>query len=617
MKKLTKTLTLGALILSTIPSNVFAETKTATINATIEESLSLTLSNNAINLDLTSPELMTGNITVTGKTNSANGYTISFNTNNNYNDLKHTNAQIDEKIASIRLSQTEADFPEKSWGYSVGDGIFKEVPIAPKNIFATSTIGQNSHAFTVGAKGSSNLVAGDYENELLFTIVGNPIIPSSDEELVYDGKARAILGANGNLNFVYNENTYTVGETYMDNRGETEIIAVYNVPINTSATGSSPRDPWHKINVSQITNVNFDESFKEFKPTSIAGWFYNFRTGTIDGIENLDTSMVTDMSYAFDGMGAQNGAIDLDLSGLDMSNVRNTEYMFYGIGKYSNSTSVKLDLSNWNTGNIENAQYMFDDAAYSVSDVTISGLSSWDTGNIKNMEGMFYWAFYDAQNIDLNLDNWDVSSVTNMKNVFYNFGKSADNVKLSINNWKARNAEVVEEMFYGVGGSGSTSAEISADNFYIGKATDLSYMINKFGCTESCPSNSSVKISMKNFSAPKAENIEGAFRGAGDHSNNITIDAPNWDLPSAISTQRTFREVGEYSQNVYIDISNWNTENVTNMSYMFETTGCYAGTLYINTTGLDIDNVSNMENMFLGTGREINWPAPIWYNGER
>ena len=51
-----------------------------------------------------------------------------------------------------------------------------------------------------------------------------------------------------------------------------------------------------------VTKVVFDTSFKDFRPTTTLGWFYNLSAlTTIEGLENLNTSAVTDMRNMFDG----------------------------------------------------------------------------------------------------------------------------------------------------------------------------------------------------------------------------------------------------------------------------------------------------------------------------
>ena len=54
--------------------------------------------------------------------------------------------------------------------------------------------------------------------------------------------------------------------------------------------------------VSYITVLTavFDTSFREFRPTTTAGWFQGFESlKSIEGLEHLNASQVTDMSSMF------------------------------------------------------------------------------------------------------------------------------------------------------------------------------------------------------------------------------------------------------------------------------------------------------------------------------
>ncbi|MCQ2049507.1 MAG: fibrobacter succinogenes major paralogous domain-containing protein [Candidatus Saccharibacteria bacterium] len=157
-----------------LPYNTFADSKTAEVKITVAESLSLTLSDNVINFDLSDAAFHSDSLTVTGATNNAKGYTISFGTNNDHNDLRHSNILVEDKIESVTEDKTEANFPATAWGVSTDAETFKQVPMAAANIFSTNTKGENDHTFTIGAKAAADMAAGDYNNELMFTIVANP-----------------------------------------------------------------------------------------------------------------------------------------------------------------------------------------------------------------------------------------------------------------------------------------------------------------------------------------------------------------------------------------------------------------------------------------------------------
>lgn len=175
MKKLQKLLAVPALALTIIPTNAFSVSKTTNVKVSIPESLALTLNTDSLTFNLEDANLHTDKLTIAASTNSAAGYTISFNTNNNYNDLKHSNILVEDKIESITENKTETTFPETAWAYStdLSDYTFKKIPLEAENIFTTTEKGENNHDFTVGVR-ANNLAAGDYKNELIFTAIVNP-----------------------------------------------------------------------------------------------------------------------------------------------------------------------------------------------------------------------------------------------------------------------------------------------------------------------------------------------------------------------------------------------------------------------------------------------------------
>lgn len=536
--------------------------QTASIKASVEETLSLTLSKNSMLFELDTPDLYTNSMTVTGRTNSAGGYTISFNANNDYNDLKHFNSLIDASIASLQGSAMESNFPNKSWGYSIDDSdyLFKKIPLASKNIFVTSEPGESVNGFTVGIKGGNDLPAGDYENELIFTIIANPLISSSssedgqDEPLVYDerGRAKAILGTNGNLNFVFNENDYTIGETYTDNKGETEIAAVYQVPINSGLAGYDPNVAWY-ADREQIYSVNIDESFRNFKPTSLTAWFYYASNlNSFTNMQNLDTSEVVRMNRTFSNAGANNeGELTLDLS-------------------------------------------------------------SWDVGNLKNMQEMFYCAFSKAENLELNLNNWDVSNVKNMRMAFYDFGRySTGNSELSANNWTARNVEDIFNVFYGVA-ENAQNFELNLNNLYLGKVTSLTNMMRYVGYH-----SNNLVINMDNFSAPMATSAKDMFNNVAYH-NSASVDAnlTNWNLANVEDAETMFYYFAAQSKAVDLDVSGWNTPKLKNMKQMFQDVAYSSPVVSIDVTGLDTENVTTMNRAFQQVGYYPNYNGVTGYSWE-
>ncbi len=101
-----------------------------------------------------------------------------------------------------------------------------------------------------------------------------------------------------------------------------------------------------------IKKVVFDASFANAKPTSCCRWFADCLYLTeIEGIENLNTQNVTDMSEMFTCCYA---LTSLDVSNFNTEKVTNMSNMFGSCEKLSS-----LDLSNFNTKRVEDMSFMF------------------------------------------------------------------------------------------------------------------------------------------------------------------------------------------------------------------------------------------------------------------
>ena len=131
---------------------------------------------------------------------------------------------------------------------------------------------------------------------------------------------------------------------------------------------------------SNIEKVVFDASFANARPTSCYMWFYQCTNLTdIEGIENLNTEKVTDMSLMFFQCEK--------LSSLDLSNF-NTEKVTNMYGMFSTCSALtSLDLSNFNT---EKVTYMYGMFASCSTLTTIYASDKFVTGQVSQGEFMFY-----------------------------------------------------------------------------------------------------------------------------------------------------------------------------------------------------------------------------------
>lgn len=130
-------------------------------------------------------------------------------------------------------------------------------------------------------------------------------------------------------------------------------------------------------NYASLEKVVFEESFKKFKPTTLSSFFEGLESLTsIIGLENLNTTHVTDMSKMFYNCYKLNS---LNLSQFNTGNVEKMNEMFYNCHELNS-----LDLSAFNTTKVNNMYRMF----YYCFVRTID-LSSFNTANVENMDEMF------------------------------------------------------------------------------------------------------------------------------------------------------------------------------------------------------------------------------------
>ena len=102
-----------------------------------------------------------------------------------------------------------------------------------------------------------------------------------------------------------------------------------------------------------IRKVVINPSFSDYRPTSTSRWFYRLTNlTTIEGLEHLNTSEITEMEGMFEKCYA---ITTLDLSNFDTSKVENMSGMFRLCKSLTN-----LDVSSFDVSAVEDMTFMFD-----------------------------------------------------------------------------------------------------------------------------------------------------------------------------------------------------------------------------------------------------------------
>ncbi|CAD5903101.1 BspA family leucine-rich repeat surface protein [Carnobacterium maltaromaticum] len=146
------------------------------------------------------------------------------------------------------------------------------------------------------------------------------------------------------------------------------------------------------------------------------------------GIENLDTSNVTNMAHMFFGTRSLS---ELNVSNFDTSNVANMNSMF----NTTMTSSGRIDVSNFDTSNVTNMSSMFERIGIFELDV-----SNFDTSNVTTMHEMFER----MSNLSrLDVSNFDTSSVTDMNSMF----RRNRFTELDVSNFDTSNVQDMSSMF--------------------------------------------------------------------------------------------------------------------------------------------------------------------------
>lgn len=327
--------------------------------------------------------------------------------------------------------------------------------------------------------------------------------------------------------------------------------------------------PWAMYK-SDITKIVIDTSLS---PTSTAYWFCGLaKASSIEGLNNLDTTNVTDMKYMFQSC---LGFTDLDLSSLKTSNVTNMSNMFYGCTKL-----VNLNLSGFNTANVTDMSSMFN-SCYKLSSLT---LNSFDTRKVTDMHDMFY----NCANLQsLNLNNFDTSKVKNMSSMFEGCTSLSE---LNIDNFNTAKVETMSGMFTDC----SMLKELDVSSFNTENVTSMSYMFYRCSKLES--------LDVSDFNTKNVDSMNSMFSDC--------LSLKSLDLSKFVTSKVT--DMGcmfaRCSSLTTLDLSSFDTSNVINMQSMFDMSGKSSSLEYIDLSNFKTNNVLYMENMFTNNSslKEIN-----------
>ncbi len=246
-------------------------------------------------------------------------------------------------------------------------------------------------------------------------------------------------------------------------------------------------------------------------------------------IANIKTVMAADA----DGDGNPDGNT-ADLNGIYTGYIRDMREVFYD----STLKSFNGDISGWDVSNVRNMRNMFKESRFT------GDISGWDVSNVRYMQGMFYksqftgdisgwdvsdveqmyWMFRESQ-FNGDISGWDVSSVGNMEHMFYKSKFNGD-----ISNWKVSNVTDMEAMFY----DSPFTKDISG--WDVGNVTTMYFMF----------AYAQFNGDISRWNVKKVTNTDYMFNGATEFNQDIS----GWAVDAVTTMEYMFNGATEFNQDL-------------------------------------------------------------------
>lgn len=333
------------------------------------------------------------------------------------------------------------------------------------------------------------------------------------------------------------EGTFGTSDWYID---QNKTLYIGGGEFAANDTNRSPWVTW----ADNIEEIHFKDKVKaNIRSFGLFGWLVNLKT--ITGLNLLDTSNVTDMSYMFY---ADNSLTSLDVSMLNTSNVTKMQATFADDPMLTNiigieglntsnvtemralfgSTGItKLDLSHWDTHEVMYIGGMFSGA----NNLIYLNLSNWDTSNVVDMGNMFVGD--DKLSSIMGVEDWDTSSVIDTDNMFWGTGLQS----LDLSRWNTHNVTNMGGMFLGM----EKLKTLNLSNWDTSNVTDMTGMFSLTWALE--------RLDLSSFNMVNTSNYLSMFQSMRSLrvlilGKNVKIDGAGLENPMEDNNKRWIAVAG-------------------------------------------------------------------------
>ena len=341
---------------------------------------------------------------------------------------------------------------------------------------------------------------------------------------------------------------------------------------------------------SQVERITIDGSMKNAPITSMSNLFFGGMVPSDDGFEmlaldhvtsiygldNLNTSIVTDMTTMFFGLASMK---ELDLTSFDTRNVTDMSYMF----SYCVNLQ-KVDVSSFDISNVTHMERMFGDC---VSLTTIVCPNDWST-----TEALSTGMFYNCTNLVGDKGTTFDREVDDATYARPDGGTDAPGYFTErINKVYTEFVEATGTLTYYYDDKMDTRPGVT-EAYIIGATRFLDYYDKVRKVVIDPSMKKSHMTTMQDF-------FDGGFDAESFtllYLKNVTSIEGLENLNTSIVTNMNSMFSGLESL-TELDLSSFDTRNVTNTAYMFAFS---TGLKYVDLNSFDISNVTTMNLMFAG-----------------
>ena len=280
-----------------IKTNAATDTAGSQVNTSVVPVAGVALNTANLNLNFSSPTsegvFDSGAITATISTNSSDGYALYFSSTDNSTNMVHESSSVSDVIASdFSGTVTSSTMAANKWGYSLDNTNFSKIPtlagqakIRDINHFPSAS--EKSNPVYIGAKVSSNLMAGAYAKSVIFSVITHGVTETMqqfDPASLASGESKALVDSRDGKVYVVakmadgkvwmTQNLRLVGGNLTSS--DTDISGTFTLPNNNWGDSLDQTDKYNNPYTYNTGNTDY-------------GVYYNYAAataGTITGDSN-------------------------------------------------------------------------------------------------------------------------------------------------------------------------------------------------------------------------------------------------------------------------------------------------------------------------------------------